>query len=105
MRRELYEPFNNPMNSPSGMVVRWEIPPSISGGRTVDTFNKELQARLSWIRQPGILAEHPPAHLLLVESRQGEWTLLGFAYSRQWKLRLTIYSGWNPVGFVAMWRK
>ena len=49
-RRKSYEFFDSSPKSPSGgMTFQWKIPPSISGGRRVDTFNKELRVRLSRI--------------------------------------------------------
>ena len=48
-RRKLYEPFTNPPKSPSGMTFHRKMLPSTSGGRRVDTFNREFRVRLSRI--------------------------------------------------------
>ena len=48
-RRKLYDPFNNPPKSPSGMTFQRKTLTSISGGRRVDTFNSEFRVRFSWI--------------------------------------------------------
>ena len=45
----MYEPFDSPPKYPSGMTLHRKMFPSISGGRRVDTVNKELRVRLSRI--------------------------------------------------------
>ena len=48
-RRKLYESSDSPPKSPSGITFHRKMFPRISGGRRVETFNREFRARLSWI--------------------------------------------------------
>ena len=108
-RRKLYESSDNPPKSPSGITFHRKMFPRISGGRRVETFDREFRVRLSWIMAfscSSICSSNARMEsrlisrsIAVVKPRQGLWSASGFRLLTS--TAMLVHEG---LGYCRGWR-